>query len=75
MACIKAKSKAYEMVAKIPMFLASAMGGGLGDKPRWVNIFWIAIELSIALMIFNSPPQYLHLLTSTSNTRARSFAH
>ena len=35
MACIKAKSKAYEMVAKIPMFLAGAMGGGLGDKPRW----------------------------------------
>ena len=43
MACIKAKSKAYEMVAKIPMFLASAMGGGLGDKPRWFNIFWIAV--------------------------------
>ena len=55
MACIKAKSKVYEMVAKIPVFLAAAMGGGLGDKPRWVNIFWIAIELSIALMIFNSP--------------------
>ena len=61
MACIKAKSKAYEMVAKIPMFLAGAMGGGLGDKPRWFNIFWIAVGFLIAQMILSSPPQFLHL--------------
>ena len=58
------------MVANISLILAGAMGGGLGDKPRWVNIFWIAIGLKIALMIFSSPLQYLHLLTSISNTRA-----
>ena len=39
MACIKAKSKAYEMVAKIPMFLASAMGGGLGERIEVIDGF------------------------------------
>ena len=63
MACIKAKSKVYEIVANIPVFLAAAMGGGCGDKPRWFNIFWIAVGFLIALMIFNSPSQCLHLLS------------
>ena len=61
--------------ANIPLLLAAAIGGGWGDKPRWFNIFWIAVGFLIALMIFNSPPQCLHLLTSISNTRASSFAH
>ena len=44
MACIKAKSKVYEIVANISLVLSGATGGGLADKPRWFNIFWIAFR-------------------------------
>ena len=36
------------------------MGGGLGDKPRWVNIFWITKGSLREEMILRSPPQYSH---------------
>ena len=54
--------------------LAGAMGGGWGESPRWLKIFFMTKGSLMAEIILRLPPQFPHFEISISNTFASSFA-